>query len=170
MQATKQPQPRRRVRPVLLGLLWIWAVCIFLVLDLFLNVSEFDGIRPRAKIYRSMRFVAHRMVGEPYRENDLFALMHADGPTRPQARSPVPVLPGLEPTSALRIRVVGGLPPDAESEAGQRLLARLRVVASHSEDPNKRAAAVRIIERLFAQDARRATDTQGSQTGGARAQ
>ena len=87
MQATKQPQPRRRVRPVLLGLLWIWAVCIFLVLDLFLNVAEFDGIRPRAKIYRSMRFVAHRMVGEPYRENDLFALIHAGGPTRPQARS-----------------------------------------------------------------------------------
>ena len=159
MQATKQPQPRRRVRPVLLGLLWIWAVCIFLVLDLFLNVSEFDGIRPRAKIYRSMRFVAHRMVGEPYRENDLFALMYADGPTRPQARSPAPVLTDLEPVPAPRIRAVRGVLPDAESEAGQRLLARLDTVASQSEDPRKRAAAKRGIERFFGKQARDARET-----------
>jgi hypothetical protein len=68
-----QAREPRRVRPLLLVLLWAWAICVFLVLDLFLNVEEFDGIRPRSNLYRGMRFAAHRMVGEPYREDDEFA-------------------------------------------------------------------------------------------------
>jgi hypothetical protein len=58
--------PRRRVRPLLLVLLWIWAVLIFGVVDLFRNVPEFDRLRPRSKLYEGMRKAAHEMVGESY--------------------------------------------------------------------------------------------------------
>jgi hypothetical protein len=75
---TKASRPR--VRKTLLVLLWIWAACIFLTLDLFLNIDEFDDIRPRARLYRGMRSVAHAMVGEPYQEDD-FAV--ADAPSAP---------------------------------------------------------------------------------------
>ena len=79
---TKSSKPR--VRKTLLLLLWIWALCVFLTLDLFLNVREFDAIRPRADIYRGMRAAAHKMIGEPYLEDD-FAV--ADAPrARPDAR------------------------------------------------------------------------------------
>lgn len=57
---------RRRVRWTLLVLLWLWAASVFLVLDLFLNVSVFDEVRPTARIYRATRYAAHRLVGEPY--------------------------------------------------------------------------------------------------------
>jgi hypothetical protein len=56
--------PRKRVRVTLLVLLWIWAGSVFLVLDLFLNVPEFDAVRPRAGFYWAMRKTAHDMVGE----------------------------------------------------------------------------------------------------------
>jgi hypothetical protein len=58
--------PGRRVRPFLLVLLWIWAVLIFGVVDLFRNVPEFDRVRPKSRLYEGMRKAAHRMVGEPY--------------------------------------------------------------------------------------------------------
>ncbi len=73
---TKARPPRART--TLLVLLWIWAFCVFLTLDLFLNVPEFDRVRPRAPLYRSMRCVAHEMVGERYEEDDPFAA--ADAP------------------------------------------------------------------------------------------
>lgn len=62
----KRP-PRRRIRPVLLVLLWVWAILVFVVVDLFRNVPAFDRIRPEARLYEGMRKAAHRMVGEPYR-------------------------------------------------------------------------------------------------------
>lgn len=55
----------RRVRPLLLILLWIWAITVAIVLDMFWNVEEFDRIRPRASLYRGMRVAAHKMVGVP---------------------------------------------------------------------------------------------------------
>ena len=73
---TTDSDRRPRVRLTLLVLLWIWAACIFLTLDLFLNVSEFDAVRPRAEIYRAMRYTAHAMVGEPYQEDDFAAAYH----------------------------------------------------------------------------------------------
>jgi hypothetical protein len=52
------PSPARpRVRLTLLVLLWAFAGTVFLVVDLFLNVPAFDEVRPRAKLYRSMRYV-----------------------------------------------------------------------------------------------------------------
>ena len=56
-----------RIRPLLLILLWIWAGCVFLVVDLFWNVPEFDRVRPRAPLYGGMRRAAHEMVGERFR-------------------------------------------------------------------------------------------------------
>jgi hypothetical protein len=55
---------------LLLVLLWIWAGLVFVVLDLFLNVPEFDRVRPRAPVYRGLRVAAHRMVGEPYDDGE----------------------------------------------------------------------------------------------------
>ena len=57
---------RGRIRPTLLILLWVWAGCVFLVLDLFRNVPELDRVRPQSKLYEGMRKAAHEMVGEPY--------------------------------------------------------------------------------------------------------
>ena len=48
----------RRVRPLLLVLLWIWAMCVFTVVDLFWNVQAFDGLRPSALLYQGMRRAA----------------------------------------------------------------------------------------------------------------
>ncbi|MEE8104605.1 MAG: PKD domain-containing protein [Planctomycetota bacterium] len=45
-------------------MLWIWVGCVALVLDLFLNVSEFDAVRPRSTLYAGMRIAAHKLVGE----------------------------------------------------------------------------------------------------------
>lgn len=59
--------PRRRIRPLLLVLLWVWAVLVFVVIDLFRNVPAFDRIRPESKLYEGMRKAAHEIVGEPYR-------------------------------------------------------------------------------------------------------
>ena len=60
------PAKKKRVRWTLLVLLWAWALVMFLVIDLFLDVDEFDGVRPNSSLYRGMRRVAHRMVGTPY--------------------------------------------------------------------------------------------------------
>ena len=63
-----EKRPRKRIRPLTLVLLWVWAICMFLVIDLFFNVNTLDPIRPRSSIYRGTRVAAHRMVGEPIEE------------------------------------------------------------------------------------------------------
>lgn len=55
-----------RIRPTLLILLWVWAGCVFVVVDLFRNVPELDRVRPQSKLYEGMRRAAHEIVGEPY--------------------------------------------------------------------------------------------------------
>jgi len=61
----KSTRAPTRVGLRLLILLWMWAGCVFLVVDLFLNAPGLDGIRPRSPLYRGMRMAAHEMVGEP---------------------------------------------------------------------------------------------------------
>ncbi|HEX5135553.1 MAG TPA: hypothetical protein VFY93_01145 [Planctomycetota bacterium] len=56
----------RRVGWRLLILLWIWALLVFTVVDLFRDVPQFDRVRPRAPLYHAMRAVAHDIVGEPW--------------------------------------------------------------------------------------------------------
>ena len=73
---------KKRTRPTLLVLLWIWAASVFLILDLFLNISEFDRHRPRAPIYRGMRSAAHKMVGEPYYDSSQSVAARQSGGAR----------------------------------------------------------------------------------------
>ncbi len=143
------PKPRRRVRPLLLVLLWIWAGCIALVLDLFWNVAEFDGVRPRAPLYRGMRAVAHEMVGEPLYEEVL--------PTGPQAARTEPTLPAPRGDARLLARPVSRHPggrPDASTPQGQKLRDDLVAAAGSARDPARRKAAVRSLASMFGPDAR----------------
>jgi len=81
MAEAGEQSPRRRVRPVLLVLLWVWAILVFVIVDLFRNVPAFDRIRPTARLYEGMRKAAHEMVGEPY-----------DGPLRVAGEGARPVV------------------------------------------------------------------------------
>jgi hypothetical protein len=99
---------RRRIRPVLLVLLWAWAIVVFLIVDLFWNVSEFDGVRPRAALYQGMRKAAHDMVGEPLvdpsgeerAEPVVGSLMVEERPNPYAGRKSAP--PGTRPPRAVR--------------------------------------------------------------------
>lgn len=142
-----------RVRWTLLVLLWVWAACIALVLDLFLNVNEFDGIRPRAPLYRAMRTVAHEMVGEPYRDDpdaqpqqlarqrDMAVTRLPASATSPHSHAPAPLAPSES-------RHPGGK-PDLRTPQGRKLLDSLTRAARTEQDANRRAAALRSIEAMF---------------------
>ncbi len=82
MHVTRRGRPcqakdarKRRVGVRLLILLWIWAACVFLILDLFFNVGALDSIRPRSRSYRAVRFAAHELAGERYEESDEFCAL-----------------------------------------------------------------------------------------------
>lgn len=87
---------RSRVRWTLLALLWVWAILVFVVIDLFLNVEEFDRIRPGGRTYRGMRMVAHDLVGEKYEELEQAEVAGASTPrsrSREQREARRPVQP-----------------------------------------------------------------------------
>lgn len=65
-KAPAHQKPRVRLR--LLLLLWVWAALVFVVVDLFRDVPEFDRIRPRGGLYEAMRATAHEMVREPHQD------------------------------------------------------------------------------------------------------
>jgi len=138
--------PERRVRPLLLVLLWIWAGCIALVLDLFLNVEEFDAVRPRAPLYGAMRQVAHEMVGEPILDDTVAAV------APPPAREDV----GAREDRALRAvpasRHPGGK-PDAGTPQGRKLMDHLVAAARGEEDTERRDAALRSLAGMFGTEA-----------------
>jgi hypothetical protein len=73
----KIKKSRSRFRGVTLVLLWVWAILVFVVIDLFFNVEEFDAVRPRNSQYRAIRYVAHQLVGERYPEDDEFSALEA---------------------------------------------------------------------------------------------
>jgi len=110
-----------RVRARLLVLLWIWAACIFAVLDLFLNVPELDRVRPDSRLYEGMRVAAHRMVGEPL------------------DAAPAPPLPG-PPSLASSLEGVRALDSVAD----------LRRLATGAADARVRIAALRELAERFA--------------------
>ena len=41
---------KRRIRPLLLILLWVWAILVFLVVDLFLDVDDPSARSRRARL------------------------------------------------------------------------------------------------------------------------
>lgn len=76
------------MRPLLLVLLLVWALTVFVTVDLFLNVPEFDKVRPRAALYRGMRIAGHEMVGEPYWEDYSLPETRREAPSHRQAPTP----------------------------------------------------------------------------------
>jgi len=109
-------------------LLWVWVICVVLTLDLFLNVDEVDAIRPRAKLYRGMRIAAHKMVGEPYDDEDL-GLLHSR-PSGPSA---------ARDTDAVTLTAV--------REAGS--FSTLQGMSEKAEDPQVRLEALRVMVDRF---------------------
>lgn len=147
-----KPQPRR-IRPLLLVLLWIWAGCIALVLDLFLDVPEFDEVRPRAPLYRAMRSVAHDMVGEPLPDEEPVTRTVQRRWQSPRAEAPAvawrdDALLVARPGS----RHPGGK-PDARTPQGEKLRSDLIEAARSAGDPAERHAAVRSLARMFGRQA-----------------
>jgi HEAT repeat protein len=134
---------KRRVRWTLLALLWVWAILIFLMVDLFFNVDEFDAIRPRAEVYRATRYAAHQMVGEPYVDDDFGS---------PEASIvPTGALAAAKSEEAQRL--------EAAMEEVQRLAAEgsrdeLERVAREADDPRIRILALRALADLGGAEAR----------------
>lgn len=139
-----------RVRWQLLALLWVWAGCVALVLDLFLNIDEFDGVRPRAPLYRAMRAVAHDMVGERLYDADSASIAQSRPRRSEEARHVAALPPGLRPASA---RHPGGT-PDRRTPQGARLYDGLRRAAVANADPAKRTGALRSLATMFGAEAR----------------
>jgi HEAT repeat protein len=128
----------------LLVLVCIWAFCQFVVIDLFLNVSEFDNIRPRAQLYRAMRYAGHEMVGEPYLDGDFYTpresrplLKHTDRAARTE--------PG--------VRLAGELAAVRALEE-QGAQAELSERAANAQDPRVRIVALRALAKRFGPEAR----------------
>lgn len=140
---------RPRVRATLLVLLWFWAATMFLVVDLFFNVPEFDRVRPRAPLYRAAREVAHEMVGEPIRGEGALAPARA-GPGAP-ATARAHAAPRLMDPHALArpsSRHAGGR-PDLRTPQGRRLFEQLREAAETADDARRREGARRSLEAMF---------------------
>jgi len=113
-----------RIRPLLLILVCFWSLTVFLIVDLFLNASELDSLRPRAELYRAMRYAAHEMVGEPYLEDDEFGAVARQDVGRPRAsRVATPVAARGAPSSEVRALLlsVGSRPPEEIAELLQRV-------------------------------------------------
>jgi hypothetical protein len=139
-------QKPRRIRPLLLVLLWVWAGCILLVLDLFWNVEHLGGLRPRARLYSDMRRVAHEMVGEPLDSPE------AESGPAPRARRAAQVrldpLPAPLPVSRPGSRHANGR-PDAATPQGRMLQSSLFEAARSHPDPERRRAAMRSLAGMF---------------------
>jgi len=129
----------RRVRPLLLVLLWIWVIAVAVVVDMFWNVDEFDGIRPRAKLYRGMRIAGHSMVGVPVKE----------------ARYPLRRWRGRLLTEAKTPEDVRAMVTFCR-QAGYSDVRALKKVALTAKDPLAVGNAIRALGRLrkVAQDAK----------------
>jgi hypothetical protein len=147
------PASAGRVRWQLLVLLWVWAGCVGLVLDLFLNVDEFDGVRPRAPLYRAMRVVAHEMIGERSYDADFAAgpapRSRKDHTSKGMTRAPDPPTGPLFASS----RHPNGI-PDLQTPQGARLYDGLRRAATAAPNRAKQQGALRSLATMFGASAR----------------
>jgi HEAT repeat protein len=141
-QTMGETKRKPRVRLVLLVLLWVWVACVVLILDLFLNVEEFDSVRPDAKLYRATRYAAHKVVGEPYRDGDFADEL----PPAPPPRRPPPPNPAFEILRAELAAI------ERFKKEGNRdgLVAKVR----QAPDPRVRMAALRALAEVFGAAAR----------------
>jgi HEAT repeat protein len=132
---------KARIRPTLVILLWIWAGCVFLLIDLFFNVEEFDRVRPESKLYEGMRYAAHEMIGEPYEGTRL--------------NDSLPPLAAGE--REMRVQDVDALKTamaKVEELAEARSFDGLVNQASNGVDPRVRIAALRALATVFGEQAR----------------
>ncbi len=151
-QPTKPTRPKSPVRWTLLVLLWLWAGCVFMTLDLFRNVPEFDRVRPDWSVYRGMRIAAHRMVGEPLPELDRVRTTVAKDPADLLARrldaaraaTSTAALADLATDADPRVRIT------ALRSLGDRH-ALLRAIHDGDEFWKVRKAAARLLGRLRAE-------------------
>lgn len=142
-------KPRGRVRCTLLVLLWIWAGCVFLVVDLFFNVDEFDEIRPRAPLYRAMREVAHEMIGEPWMDAVQPVAAVARGTRRDRTDDALPCRLRQE-----RVALGSGARvPVLRDAMRERVFSDLLATAREGDDVARRAAATRSLARMFGSEA-----------------
>ncbi len=158
---TKTKQGKSRLRWTTLVLLWVWAITVFTVVDLFLNVNEFDGIRPRANLYRGMRIAAHKMVGEPYYDDDFPGVGGAvrlvavkRDPARRLADELAAVRTMKDP-AALRERARDAADPRVRIAALETLKDRealLRAVRDEGEIFKVRRAAAKLLGRFGTED------------------
>jgi len=102
---------------------------MFLVVDLFLEVGAFDGIRPRAPLYRGARIAAHGMVGEPIATDVRCA-------SRPVPRHR-PDRPAEPAGGARYLRRIAGTPK------GREIL--LDCIGSTDSTPREKAEAARLL-------------------------
>jgi len=140
-------KPSRRIGKRTLVLLWIWVICVFTVVDLFLNVREFDGIRPHASLYRGMRVAAHRMVGEPIGESRVLEAAPQVCGVR-QLTIGLDEIANSDDEAMLRDRAVAGGDPRIRIAALRRLGDRAMLLdAAHDagETPKVRRAAARLL-------------------------
>ena len=143
-EAAAGTKPAQRIRFRLLVLLWVWALLVFAIVDLFWNVQEFDGVRPRASLYHGMRAAAHQMVGEP---------LDASGLSRDSVLAATPSRAGefaslrraalrsdIDPV--LRARVLG----DFAGTFGPEAVSTLLAVVHNAEEPELlRAECARLL-------------------------
>jgi len=122
---------KSRIRWRLLALLWVWALCIFAIVDLFMNVDEFESVRPRSGLYRGMRVAAHKMVGEPIRRQ---------APTR--------IVWAARPSTA------AGIAEELAAVRELKSLSGLRAVAATAEDARVRIVALKCMTKRFGPQAR----------------
>lgn len=94
---------------------------MFVVVDLFYDVPQFDRIRPRAELYRAMRQTAHEMAERPYADDDDFG-------------------------RALRTSGAQGVRSD--SEALTEVRERVRVIASGNKRDPYLAVPAATLERV----------------------
>ena len=134
-EAATGNKPAQRIRGRLLVLLWIWALLVFAIVDLFWNVREFDRIRPRSTLYRAARYVAHELVGETYYGGEFGDHIPPQHSTR------------TAPTPQER---VAALPRDLR----ERALGELRARVGSEQHTESRIYMVRALAEAFGADAR----------------
>jgi len=139
---TKGQPPR--VRWTLLVLLWVWAVLVFVTIDLFLNVKEFDGIRPRAGLYCGMRTAAHKMIGEPTLDSNF-----VDSPALVRARARARAGDALAHVSPGRRRL-----EELKREGRNGSFGSLCAALKEEGDPRMRVAAMRVLAESVGPQAR----------------
>jgi HEAT repeat protein len=117
---------------------------MFMIVDLFRNVEEFDAIRPRSSLYRGMQIAAHKMVGEPVLDSRFRV---APALLRARARPDASDAFAHVPPGRRRLEELKQLGREGSFEP-------LRAALTDERNPRMRVAAMRVLAENFGADAR----------------